>query len=247
MPFIHAARRAVLFPSLSSSLSSGFAEIGANFDGAADALIRGADLTGASNGTSLMFFASVAFDDAVNAANENLLHASASHIIRRLPADQTISVVLDGPTDVATTNTVGAERLHFLYTADTSGSGNIRVYMYTPTIGSWSEEINQAEGSSTIDHTQADWAISSNIIASAGWLDGTLYRVAYWQNISLPDITSASVRNNFVNPAIWKLVDPAISQAAYGTPIFDFWGVHFTTGANQGTGGDFAVQGSPSI
>lgn len=136
------------------------------------------------------------------------------------------------------------DRLNVLVTWDTDVGVRLA---YKIGAGSWvSSTFVSVTSGVLIDNTltYGDAEIPKNVTEDFD----AVHRVAAWLNgETVPDITSASVQNNFVN-SDGTLVDPATSRTAYGTPAIDLYEAAATwnasSGNNSGNGGDFTAGGS---
>lgn len=90
-------------------------------------------------------------------------------------------------------------------------------------------------GTGTIDFTLPDWSIGGRP-DGANKMTGTIRRVAVWNDVA-PDVTSSSVRDQMADTA---------QASDVGNNIVDFYGgaSAWNAGTNQGSGGDFTMNGS---
>lgn len=115
-------------------------------------------------------------------------------------------------------NAVG-DRINVLIRFNASGIDRGDQSLWDSNSGTWS---NFGDGSLSGDG-ELDNDTTLNVFHSAGGsiYDGTCYRIAAFE--AAPDVSTATVRDNFADATTGVLVDPAVSHAAYGTPIFDFY------------------------
>lgn len=144
------------------------------------------------------------------------------------------------------------DRVHILISQQIIGTdAHIIAYVWDETSGAWSEAINALETDGTFTAfpygTLAGTSLFANVNASRK-VDLVSYRAAFWTaselSGGLPDISQASVRNNFAQGL--HIADPAISRAAFGAPLYDIHGdaTVYNAGTNLGSGGDFTVNGT---
>lgn len=204
--------------------STSYTESGVIADGVNDYLSKSFP-TGLSDG-SLLFFASLSFTNTAS-ASEYVIELTSTQFLVRRTATGEIQVFLEDASNnrlidgVSSTVQVGAERCNILigYTP----SGVTQFYVWEPD-GGVEAVINTSSGSANWAHTNNGYAVCRRV-STAGWLSATMYRVALWPgSVTVPDLSSSTVRDNFYNSTTGALADPAISRSAYGTPVFDIYG-----------------------
>ena len=229
--------------------SAGYTELPVTFDGTNDWLNRGGALTSVADGKTALFFFSVDFTNTASASEIIVKQAGGQGLYVNRAADAKIYCYIYNTSaaiaiSLNSTTAVGAERANILVAADADGSSYL--YLWTPTLGAWSLEKTDSAGTGVnLDFTQADTYLGSNFTSTK--LAANVQRMAMWFNpASLPDITSSAVRDNFINSSTGALVDPATSITAYGTPDIEFAenATAWNAGTNQGSGGDFTMNGA---
>lgn len=146
--------------------------------------------------------------------------------------------------DMTSTNTLpNTVKFDLLISVDTDSNG----YMYLKQqaadgSGSWVQEDTETYSGETLELTSGTASIGGTS-AGAELLEGYLERVMFWQGQSA-DLTSSTVRNYFAGDFNEKVL-PSVAEGVYGSPIVAFYGDNeiWNDGENQGTGGDFVVQG----
>lgn len=112
-------------------------------------------------------------------------------------------------------------RLNFLI--GLNGDTLCKAIIWDAETGAWNSQTNDTSigGDGTVK-------LAYSAISLAARSDGahisnyTVFRMAMWNTYA--DINTSGVQDNFCNSSTGVLVDPATSQAAYGTPIWDFYG-----------------------
>lgn len=138
-------------------------------------------------------------------------------------------------------------RLHLLMRGyEDSGNMVVEGTVWRETEAAWSAIFTQSVPGSTFEFetgTNEDYRVFQRSNSTSHGLIGEAYRVAFWAGIA-PDISLTSVREAFAEGT--AMLDPALSAAAYGTPIIDAYGpaARLNAGTNGGSGGAFAVTGS---
>lgn len=210
-------------------------------------------LTGEADSMTGLFFASVAFNNSPTATETLLAIGDIGTGYCRRISDGRIACSMKNTSAAADiVNTVsanfGAERVNILWSLDNATGGAGLLYTVGSTTGA-STHTDSVVGNVNLDWTIASgsWRLFKRSVAVPEQPDIIVYRTALWIGITAPDVIgSSSVRDNFFNSSTLACVDPAISVAAYGTPIFDFYGAAsvWNAGTNQGSGGNFTSSGS---
>jgi len=137
------------------------------------------------------------------------------------------------------------DRIHALFSIAPDDIGN-PVYQVT----FW-DEAGQAWQNFTVtdNDTYADLGFTATSLWTLGArtngarnFNGTLFRLAVWTGQDVPDITDNAVRETLIVGDNSAIADPAISTAAYGTPIVDVYGTASEANAltiNKGSLGAF--------
>jgi hypothetical protein len=236
--------------SLDESYEASFTENFVVFDGTNDYLSRASDFDGAADSKTALLFLSVDFAGTA-AANEYLLSCDAANNFIRRDSGGQIDVGWEDTAGAAnillgSTDTYGAERCNILIALDADATS--RMYVWSESAGAWSAEgTDVAGGGNNLEFTPgllAFLAFSSGVAK----FNGGCARIAMWQGITVPDITSSAVRDTFADASTGVLVDPATSVAAYGTPILDMYGDadfwNTDDDNNNGSGGGLTMNGT---
>ncbi|MEO3415045.1 hypothetical protein AAFO92_10340 [Roseovarius sp. CAU 1744] len=140
-------------------------------------------------------------------------------------------------------------------------SGSILAGVATSKVVIWDETggsaVNVFTNISAPLASRYDWdrysATLPALFASAGGqrpADLLNFRFAYWDEGDLggppPEIDSGAVQGKFFNGSSGAIVDPAVSHASYGTPLYDIHGPasNYNNGTNLGAGSDWTASGS---
>lgn len=166
-----------------------------------------------------------------------------------------VNIPIDGVTDINVTTlpsyTIG-DRINMVITGTiAAGTASVRVVIWDETSGTASvaHTEDKAGGATTFEFSTR-YGINGAFFSSGGGqrpIDIINYRSAWWNLASAPpDITDSGVQDNLLQAANGYIVDPLVTNAAYGTPIFDVRGDAATlnAGTNQGTGAAFTKGGS---
>jgi hypothetical protein len=215
-------------------------------------------LSGSADGQKALFYTQITPLDTIGAGGgaDEVFFTNGGLTVKRIANGHVVVTALD--TDGATaismesTNQLLTElRNDILVSIDTAGTS--RLYLWTEgadCTGAWTAAASQTAAGQTLDLTGTS-IIGDPSTDSHEWKTN---RVAFWQGVA-PDITSDAVRANFVQTTqsytadpSWPgmMADPALSVAAYGSPIVDFYGdlnTIWRAGINQGTGGNFVDTG----
>ena len=218
-----------------------------NADNGGAAYLTTPSIGGQSDTPQMLLFAAATLNAAANALADDYLIVGlgASQSVNCLCRTATGSIqciwrnaVNGDEANVETIGTVGAEFVAVLASIDT-----------TRTVNSHLLAVRSGDGWETT--TQARVNASANLegTPSGGWSvcarpdgfvsDMVMHRAAVWQGVA-PAVLSASVQSLFVT-ASGALVDPAVSAAALGAPLFD---IHTGWNSDPGpftTSGAFAV------
>lgn len=126
---------------------------------------------------------------------------------------------------------------HFLLELDVSVGTN-RLY-----VNDSSQAMTESGGTgSSWDITQADWGLGGRPDGNSK-LNGDLADFMVWWGLTLPNISTESVRRNFISAA-GKPIAPAVAVAAYGTPVLAFYGDTDSWHTNKGSGGGMTENGA---
>lgn len=92
-----------------------------------------------------------------------------------------------------------------------------------------------ATTSGPFDTTEARWRMLADYDATQVITTGSVVRMFTYAGTSVPDFSDSAVRLSFIDEGI--IVDPAITNAAHGTPDWDMYGpaADWNTAANKGS------------
>lgn len=131
------------------------------------------------------------------------------------------------------------QRTNVLAIATPNGS-NTTVKTYSRFAGEddWNLD-STVSGTGTVDLTFDHFAVSGAPNNTNQKLNAVVYRIACWSGVT-PDASDKTVREQFLK-ADGTLEDPAVSRAAYGTPLVDLYGKagDYAKGINNGSAGNF--------
>ena len=214
-----------------------------DYDGAADYLNRGAGLTGAADSKLGIF--SVWFRMDGHSGAPHFLSNQAANVRFTIWSDQKIRIVCrSGTTKLdlysAGTYAPSSDWRHLLVSYDL---GNAKAYMYVDNVSVGDTPATLVD--STIDYTDTDWGIGKQISAASYW-DGALAEV-YFNTVKYLDISIEANRRFFIDPD-GRPVDlgPACSTPTGTAPIVCMRTQFNNAGLNDGTGGDFVINGAPT-
>ncbi len=225
----------------SSREPSGYVEVLTAWDGVNDFLERdailqdgGGDVTNGPNG--LVF---VSFD-------VGALPASLGYIFSN-DTDFHVRRETDGDFRCHFENTAGATMLDELTSAGAWANERINILFALVRNGTCTMQVVGESSSQALTDVSPDLDIKFDytdnweINGRSGGVSLAAYdlaRVTVWKLSSAPpDITSSAVQDNFFDATTKLTVDPAISVAAYGEPLYDFFGNAATmnAGTDQST------------
>ncbi len=202
-------------------------------DGTNDYQLRGADLTGAADNARASGLAKFRSSSATNQCL--VVGASPGNVLVYLTAAGAINVRMRTAASANIYNVTSSTGLaddfdHTLLWSVDGVAGTGQLYID----GASDEATVTAETTGTIDMTMPDWGIGALATGTWKW-NGLLSRVTMWQGVSL-DFSNAGVRADAENPA---------KATSLGNNIIDMYGPaeNWNAGTNQGTGGDFTMNG----
>lgn len=198
----------------------------------------------------------------VNGSGKQLLHSfqtgNASNGFRAdwgsvLPAVQpAMRFPINGVSDLQSTfgdTYVAGARMHCIYSAQILGDAAVIKVAVSAGGAPWVPVIDFTSTSGALSIGYSTAGVGFSMFAAVGGnrkMSGTVYRQAIWAGTAFagfPDVFNPAVQANFANGA--AIVDPAISHAAYGLPLYEplNTAAGMNAGTNIGTGSDFTSFG----
>ena len=217
-----------------------------DYDGAADYLSRGSDLTGNADGKVLLFSAWFRLDGSDGSHRGFISNDQNQGLgIWRLN-DNTIGVKLfnDTPGIIfqqysTATYTASSDWFHLLISIDLA---NAKAYMYVDDVSVGDTPSTLIDD--TIDFTKTLWAIASGFGGIAK-LNGAMSEVYFAQKYL--DFSVTANRRKFISAAGHPVnLGPSCSTPTGTASIICMRTQFNNAGLNDGTGGDFVINGAPS-
>lgn len=225
---------------------AGFAETGVVFDGTNDLLTVGRQAS--ADASSVLFFANFTVGELGRTQSvffadfEFSVGLGSNNVLGVLVRNTAGTIVMNSGSPALTVAL--NDRVSVLFECTRNGASRLATKVNS---GSWvtRRDTTIADVDLDLDSTQFYIAGDSN---ASRRLNGTVYRVAVWSGITVPDVTSATVQDYFVNSGN-SLVDPSVSEAQYGTALEDWYGnaAAWNAGTAQNgsnTGGTITMTGA---
>lgn len=217
------------------------------FNGTSDRFRRTTDLAVADNKKAI-FFASLKHNAAVG-ANEYYMAANGIANRFRRSSDGRLSTLWGAAALGAVSSTgapVAGERVNVLAVLDADATS--RMVQWTETNRWYTVFEDTTSGGVVFDFTLGSFSIGASDQASAAnFLSADVARIALWLGVA-PDLRDINVRSKFSSNLSGDIVDPSVSNTAYGTPVVDFRGPasewNNLASNNKGSGGAFGVGGT---
>ena len=138
-------------------------------------------------------------------------------------------------------------RIHALIRGYESGGDMIvDVELWDSVSGTWASLGSETRGGTVFEFTtgmSAPYRLFERNDNTGQGFNGDLYRAVMWTGTG-PDISQSAVRDLFTDSA--AIADPALSVAAYGTPVFDLYGpaARFNAPTSAGSDASLTTQGT---
>ncbi len=217
-----------------------------DFDGAADYLSRGAELTGAADGKVGLFSGWVRFDGGDGVAQRLLCTEDGFFYVNK-KVDNALDILAyaSGPSvrhlDITTSSTftASASWVHFLI------SWNLAIPIAHLYVDDVSDKIENILTDGVIDYTRSDWHVGAHD-APNYYLNGALAELYF--SLEYLDISVTANRRKFISAAGHPVPLGADGSLPTGTaPIIYMRERWNNCGINSGTGGDFVIHGAPAF
>jgi peptidoglycan hydrolase-like protein with peptidoglycan-binding domain len=216
--------------------------------------------TGALNGGTTtptgLFYSSFIVPNTIN-SSADLILASGTNMFVELAAVGTSTTSATIKTEwnnnpvalFGATTVYSGQRINLLVSMN--GFATSTQYIWTSSSTQWVADATFAPISAheaNLNFTTNPYYIGEGSSGGALHFTGSIARLTLWQGITLPDISSSTVQNEFSDPTTGVTVNPTVSTGLYGTPLIDFYGpaASYNAGTNNGSGGNFVMTGTAS-